>query len=133
MRTWNLLSAVGAALIGAWVTVASLAQAAEFTCKVPWHSDTDCNIPKFTIHAQETLTIKVTSVKVDGADLGTPFPVFTILDVNNNATLGTLTVPARTSASYKNERTETDQTVQIRVNIGKMNDVDIQGSYTVSK
>lgn len=133
MRAWKWVAVAAVAMFGVCFTVARIAYAAEFTCTIPWSGDTDCKIPKFTIHAQETLTVKVTSVKVQGKDLGEPAHI-KILDVNNNNTvLAELVIMASNSASYKNDRKETDQTVQLRVNVDKWATVDVQGSYTVSK
>jgi hypothetical protein len=134
MRTWTMAFVVGVGLLTAGLTVASRAWAAEFSCRIPWYGGTDCGIPKFTIRAQEQLTFGMTSVKIAGKDLDKPCPVIELFDVNNNDTLlVSFDVCVGTPKTYQNKNKETDQTVRVRINIARTNDVDIQGSYKISK
>jgi hypothetical protein len=134
MRTWTMAFVVGVGLLAAGITVASRAWAAEFSCTIPATSGTTCGIPKLTLRPQEKITIAVTSVKLGGDDLGTPHPTFQFKDANNNdAVLVTLTVAPGTSSTYQNKNDETDQTFLLWVNINKYRDVEIQGSYKISK
>jgi hypothetical protein len=136
MQKSNLLSAVGVAVVGAGLAVTSWVYAAEFSCKIPWHSDSDCGFPKFSIRGQEKLTVEVYSAKVDGKEITKEdkCPVFTILDVNNNSVLST-TPPlcAGKSDTYVNPNKEKELLVEIRVNSVLTKDVYIQARYTVGK
>lgn len=136
MRTLNLLSGVGVAIVGAWLAVTNLAEAGqEFACKVPWSGDTDCNWPKFSIRPQETIKIDVYSVQKesDGADVGKP-AIFTLKDANvDNATITDLTIRAGASGLWKNVNKETALTVQMRVNVQQGDTVIVRGRYDVTK
>lgn len=135
MRTWNLISGVGVAIVAAWLAVTNLAYAAEFTCKVPWYTDTTCGIPKFSIPPDGNLTIEVYTVKKDGYDFTRVCPVFQIFDVNNgDRLLATLDdMCAGKSKTYHNPMKATEQIVSLRVNVKQGNDIDITGRYTVTK
>jgi len=136
MRNWNLLSAVGVAVMGAALAVTSWVYAAEFSCKIPWHSDTDCGFPKFSIPRQEKLTVEVYSAKVDDKEItkDADCPVFTIFDVNNNSVLTTTpALCAGKSDTYVNPNKERELIVELRVNSTLTKDVYIQARYTVSK
>jgi hypothetical protein len=133
-----LLSAVGVAVVAAWLAVTTLAQAAEFTCKVPWYTDTDCKLPKFSIPPGGKLTIEVYTVKKDGVDIFLTkdrCPVFKILDVNNDDRLlkALKEMCAKTSQTYENPLKSTEQVVYLRVNVNQGNDIYIDGKYTVTK
>jgi hypothetical protein len=134
MRTWTMALMAGLGLLTAGITVASRAWAAEFSCKIPWYGGTDCGIPKFTIRAQEKLTVGMTSVKIAGKELDDPCPFIELFDINNNDTLlDSLELCVGKPKTYQNKNKETDQTVRVRINISKNKDVDIQGSYKIGK
>lgn len=135
MRTLNLISGVGVAIVAAWLAVTNLAYAAEFACKVPWSGDTDCGFPKFTIRPQESIKIEVYSVtkESDGSDVGKP-ATFKLQDANNgNAVITDLSIRAGASGIWQNKNKETDLIVQMRVNVEQGNDVIVRGRYDVTK
>jgi hypothetical protein len=135
MRNLNLLSAVGVAIVAAWLAVTTLAYADEFTCTIPWYKSTDCRLPKFSIPPGGKLTIEMYTVKKDGQDFTRTAPVFQILDVNNNDTVmhTTPAIKPGTSHTYQNPLKTTEQIVSLRVTISQGNDIDITGKYTVTK
>ncbi len=134
MRNLNLLSGLGVAIVGAWLAVTSLAHAAEFSCTIPWYTDTDCKLPKFSIPPEGKLRIEVYTVKKDGRDFSTPCPVFQIFDVNNdNRLVHTTEICAGAAETYQNPKKTTEQIVYLRVDIGEKSDIDITGRYTVTK
>ncbi len=135
MRNLNLLSGVGVAIVGAWLAVTSLAQAAEFSCTIPWYTDTDCGLPKLSIPPEGKLTIELYTVTKDGQDFTERCPFFQVLDVNNNNIELTkpMKVCAKTAATYQNPMKTTEQIVSLRFNIKQGNNIHITGKYTVTK
>lgn len=133
MRTLNLLSGVGVAIVGAWLAVTNLAYAAEFTCRVPWTGKAPCAQP-FTVRPQEQVTIEVYSIQyeADGKDVDLPAE-FEFVDTSNQSVVGNLTVWSRTTSVWKNVNKETELHVQLRVNVEKNNNINVRGRYTVSK
>ncbi len=133
MRTLNLLSGMGVAIVAAWLAVTNLAYADEFTCEIPWSGGTHCGLPKFDIPPQATLTIEVYSIQKDGKDTGGPVS-FTVQDANReNVKVHTIDVGPRTSSSWKYDGKEKPLTAQLYVNHADVAKIVVRGRYTVTK
>jgi hypothetical protein len=135
MRNLNLLSAVGVAVVAAWLAVTTLAYADEFTCTIPWYKSTTCDLPKFSIPPGGKLTVELYTVKIRGRDFTQRCPFFQVFDVNNNNIELTkpMEVCAKAAAIYENPLKTKEQIVYLRFTISQGNDVDITGKYTVTK
>ena len=134
MRTLNLLSGVGVAIVAAWLAVTNLAYADEFTCVVPATGDTDCGLNDITIPPRGVVTIEVYTIKKkkkNGEDLKEK-ATFRILDTNkNNEEVASLTVGAGTSSTWIYPSNLRLLVVNIRVNHGVWSDVVVRGRLTV--
>jgi hypothetical protein len=131
MRTLNLLSGVGVAIVAAWLAVTNLAYADEFTCVIPATGDTDCGLNSIAIPARGVVTIYVDSIKKGGEDLKEP-ATFRILDTNkNNEEVASLTVSAGTSSRWIYPSNLRLLVANIRVNHGRWREVVVRGRYTI--
>lgn len=132
MRTLNLISGVGVAIVGAWLAVTNLAYAkTEFTCEVPWHGPTDECFPKLDIPARGVVTIEVYSIQEDGEDQTEP-ATFKILDTeHNNAVVTTFDVRARHSNTWIYESNLKLLVAKIRVNHPNKGKTIVRGNYSI--
>ncbi len=135
MRSWNLLSAVGVAIVAAWLAVTNLAYAAEFSCRVPWYSGTDCGFPKFEIPAQGTLTIEVYSIRREDDGSGvTDAATFYIYDANKeNMPVHHFSVSPGSTSTWKYDGKEAPLTATMRVNVDIKATLIVRGRYNASK
>ncbi len=133
MRTLNLLSGVGVAIVAAWLAVTNLAYADEFTCVIPPTGDTDCGLNSITIPAVGVVTIEVYSIKNKSTGKDLPeSATFRILDTNkNNEQVGKLTVGAGTSSTWFYKSQLRLLVANIRVNHGDWTDVIVRGRLTI--
>lgn len=136
MRTWYMSCFLGISALAAGVTFASLARAEKFTCAVPWTGETEC-ARKFSIPAQHTLTISVTSVTdSDGEKDTEKCPIFKLRDLNgkdSDPPVATLTVCPGKSDTFKNPSTKGEVIVQMTVNIDRTFKRIISGETSVTK
>ncbi len=133
MRTLNLLSGVGVAIVGAWLAVTNLAYADEFTCVVPWSGDTDCDLPKFSIPPQGLLTVEVYSIQDNDGNQPKEAALFKVYDANKEGVMvKDFSASARTTVTWKYESKEKALMAQLRVNHPQTARITIRGRYTVS-
>jgi len=134
MRTLNLLSGVGVAIVAAWLAVTNLAYADEFTCVIPATGDTDCSLPKFSIPPQASLTIEVYSIRDDKGNNVDELIHFRVYDANqDNIIVGTIKQGLGTSLPWKYEGKEKPLTAQLRAYHEDYTKIIVRGRYTVTK
>jgi hypothetical protein len=131
MRSWNLLSAVGVAIVAAWLAVTNLAYAAEFTCIIPWHGSTDTCFPQLDIPARGLVEIEVYTVQLDGEDVGGDVQ-FKILDTEQyDIPVHVISIGARSTGRWRYESSEKLLKAKIRVNHPKIGNVVVRGRYAI--
>lgn len=132
MRTLNLLSGVGVAIVGAWLAVTNLAHAGqEFTCAVPWYSSTTECFPTLNIPARGVVTIEVYTIQEDGDDVGGP-ATFQLLDTENkDAEVHTFRISARERSTWIYESNVKMLVAKVRVNHSNNGRTIIRGNYSI--
>ena len=132
MRTLNLLSGVGIAIVGAWLAVTNLAEAqTEFTCAVPWDGPDDSCISELKIPARSVVSIEVYTIQKDGKDQDRP-ATFQLLDTENkDAEVHLFTLGARSTGLWVYESNVKMLVAKVRVNHPNMSKTIIRGRYSV--